>query len=202
MPNPARFIVIEGIDGSGKTTQCEELSSYLSRTRNESTVVLSEGGSTALGERLFEMIKWPDFHVNKAAIAYMIAAARHQLVERQIIPHLENNTNVICDRFTPSGLVYGSIDCGLSIKEIETTFPKIVPDAIFIIDVEPHVAIQRMKTKTKDSFEVADWRVHVHRRELYLRLAQDQRLPKWTVIGGEQDEEEVHKQIVEHVDKL
>jgi len=198
-----KFIVIEGIDGSGKTTQCTALSHYLSTTRDEGSVILSEGGSTALGERLFEMIKWPDFHINKAAIAYMIAAARHQLVERQIRPHLENNTNVICDRFTPSGLVYGSIDCGLTFKEIESVFPKIVADAIFIIDVQPHIAVKRMEDKVKDSFEVADWRVIVHRRELYLKLAESEKyLPKWIIIDGEQTEEEVHKQIIEHVEKL
>jgi len=197
-----KFIVIEGIDGSGKTTQCDKLlSSYLAKS--ELVIAVSESGSTALGERLFEMIKWPDFHINKAAIAYMIAAARHQLVESEIRPHLENNTNVICDRFTPSGLVYGSVDCGLTLKEIESVFPRIVADAIFILDVQPHVAVKRMADKVKDSFEAADWRVIVHRRELYLKLAESEKyLPKWIIIDGEQDEEEVHKQIVEHVEKL
>ncbi len=197
-----KFIVIEGIDGSGKTTQVQKLlSHYLAKS--EMVVAVSEGGSTALGERLFEMIKWPDFHINKAAIAYMIAAARHQLVERQIIPHLENNTNVICDRFTPSGLVYGSIDCGLTLKEIQSTFPEIVTDAIFILDVQPHIAIQRMKDKKKDTFEDVDWRVILHRREMYLKIAKSEKyLPKWIIIDGEQDEEEIHKQIIEHVEKL
>ncbi len=198
----SKFIVIEGIDGSGKTTQVQKLlSSYLAKS--EMVVAVSEGGSTALGERLFEMIKWPDFHINKAAVAYMIAAARHQLVESQIRPHLENNTNVICDRFTPSGLVYGNVDCGLTLKEIQSVFPKIVADAIFILDVQPHIAIQRMKDKKKDSFEEVDWRVIVHRRELYLKIAESEKyLPKWVVIDGEQTEEEVHYQIIEHIEKL
>ncbi len=198
----SKFIVIEGIDGSGKTTQAQKLlSSYFARS--EMAIVVSESGSTALGERLFEMIKWPDFHINKAAIAYMIAAARHQLVESQIVPNLKNNTNVICDRFTPSGLVYGNVDCGLTLKEIQSVFPRIVADAIFILDVEPHVAVKRMADKVKDSFEVADWRVIVHRRELYLKIAESEKyLPKWIIINGEQDEDEVHKQIVEHVEKL
>ena len=198
----AKFIVIEGIDGSGKTTQVQKLlSNYLAKS--EMVIAVSEGGSTALGERLFEMIKWPDFHINKAAIAYMITAARHQLVETQIRPYLEDGTNVICDRFTPSGLVYGNVDCGLSFKEVESVFPKIVADAIFILDVKPHVAVKRMADKVKDSFEVADWRVIIHRRELYLKLAESEKyLPKWIVINGEQDEEEVHRQIIEHVEKL
>lgn len=198
-----KFIIIEGIDGSGKTTQCERLSHYFGIAKQEMVAVVSEGRSTALGERLFEMIKWPDFRINKAAVAYMIAAARHQLVESQIIPHLENNTNVICDRFTPSGLVYGNIDCGLSLKTIEKVFPSIVPDAIFILDIQPHVAIQRMKDKTKDSFEDVDWRVIVHRRELYLKIAQSEAyLPKWTIINAELSEDKVHNQIVSYIEQL
>jgi len=198
----SKLIVIEGIDGSGKTTQCTKLLKHFYTTRDEAAVIVSEGGSTALGQGLFEMIKWPDFHINKAAIAYMIAAARHQLVETQIVPYLENNTNVICDRFTPSGLVYGSIDCGLTYEQIYSTFPKIAPNAIFILDVQPHIAVHRMKDKVKDSFEVADWRVIVHRRQAYLKLAQEFKCPEWIVIKGEQDEEQVHKQIVEYVEKL
>lgn len=196
-----KFIILEGNDGVGKTTQCEKLSFYFNTKRQESSVILSESGSTALGERLFEMIRWPDksFHINSTAVAFMIAAARFQLVENQIIPHLENNTNVICDRFSPSGIVYGTIDCklpmDLAISILPESFlPTPQPDHIIILDAPVDIVLKRLASvPSKRDFFESRTELFEERRNLYLALAKKY---QWPVIDTTQRQSKVHQDII------
>jgi len=200
------FIVIEGIDGAGKSTQAEELANHLSLITDKPAIVLSESGSTALGAQLFDMIRDPALNISKPALAYMIAASRYQLVEQEIIPMLKNGLHVICDRYTPSGMVYGSIDCRLSLGHLRDTFPSVPQvDAVFVIDIRTSVAVERIKAKKKDTFEDVNKSVIEERRQLYLKLAQGY-IPhlarQWFVIDGEQDEVKVHQEIMAHLKQL
>ena len=159
----SKFIVIEGIDGSGKSTQAEKLSSEIPEA-----IVVGESTSTILGASLFNLIRDPSIgHISKPALGYMIAAARHQLNEKIIIPYLKEGRVVICDRYTPSGMVYGSIDCGLSLAHLYDLFPKTPQvEAVFLIDIKTSTAIDRLKDKKKDLFEEVNQRIIEGRRQL------------------------------------
>ena len=105
------LIDIEGIDGSGKTTQIERLHRFL-QTSGRKVALFREPGGTTLGEQVRELLLSGE-NVVPWAEASLFAAARAQLVETAIRPALESGTDVICDRYLDSSLAYQGYARGL-----------------------------------------------------------------------------------------
>ena len=102
----ASFIVFEGGEGCGKSTQTRALYRRLSRDGFRA-VLTREPGGTRLGERVRRHLKRTDeTRISPLAELFLIATARAQLVSEVIRPELEKGKMVICDRFTPSTLAY------------------------------------------------------------------------------------------------
>jgi dTMP kinase len=140
------FIVFEGIDGAGKTTQARALAARL-RRRGVPTRLVREPGSTRLGESVRRILVGRRKGLTPYAELFLFAAARAQLVEEVVRPALQQGAIVIADRFSPSTWAYQGSGRGLSpgalacIEEIATQ--GLQPDLVFLLDVPPEVALQR-----------------------------------------------------------
>jgi dTMP kinase len=121
-----RFVVLEGIDGCGKTTQLQALRQWLPSSGlmapGASLVLSREPGGTALGQALRELLLHPPQGVQPLPRAELLlyAADRAQHVEALLLPALEAGDWVLCDRFTGSTAAYQGYGRGLSLALIDT----------------------------------------------------------------------------------
>lgn len=196
---PTMFIVFEGVDGAGKSTQAELLARELG-ARSQPVELVREPGGTPLGEELREILLRPD----RCAIApeaelFLFMAARAQLVRERIQPALRQGRIVISDRFLWSSVVYQGARCSLSFDEIlrmgRVATGGLIPDRTFVIDLEPEIALARVEKP--DRMEAGGIELQRRVREGFLALAR--RFPETAVvIDGRGSAEEVFNRVRAH----
>jgi dTMP kinase len=141
------FVTFEGIDGSGKSTQAALLAESLAATGREA-VLLREPGGTPLGERIRGLLL-DGAPMSAWAEASLFAAARAELVEREIRPALARGATVVCDRYVDSSLAYQGaarglgIDAVLELNEIATG--GLLPDRTFVLLLDPEESAARRR---------------------------------------------------------
>ena len=170
MPRRGRFIVLEGGEGSGKSTQAKLLADQLG------AVLTREPGGTALGELLREvLLDRRAGRVDASAELLLMLAARAQHVSEFILPMLEQGRDVVCDRFSPSTLAYQGFGRGLDLPTIraadELARSGLEPDVIVLLDLAPETATTR-RTRALDRIEGEDAEFFARVRDGYLTLAQ------------------------------
>ncbi len=105
-----RFLVLDGIDGCGKSTQArmliEQLGARAVAEARPEPLHLREPGSTALGERLRELLLAGDAEINPGSEVMLFASARRQLLSELVEPALASGRDVVCERFHPATLAY------------------------------------------------------------------------------------------------
>jgi dTMP kinase len=143
-----RLIVLEGPDGSGKTTQAAKLASWLGSTGRE-VVTFRDPGGTSLGERLRSIVKdRSGLTIGMRAEMLLFMSSRAQLVEELIRPALDRGAIVVGDRFLLSNVVYQGYAGGLDVEEIWrvglVATGGLLPDLTLIVDVPPDVAERRI----------------------------------------------------------
>lgn len=140
-----RFISLEGVDGSGKSTQVNLLADAL-RAQGRAVVVTREPGGTALGEAIRDVLL-ADRAMEPMAEALLFAAARAQHVRELIRPALEDGSWVVCDRFVDSSLAYQGVARDLGVDRVwEINAPALdgcLPDLAIVLDVPPVVSAER-----------------------------------------------------------
>ena len=147
------FIVMEGPDGSGKSTQIELLKEYLKEQGHE-IIVTREPGGTVIGEEIRDIILNPS-HKAMSDVTEMLlyAASRAQLMSEVIGPPLEEGKIVISVRFVDSSIVYQGIARGLGIETVSNiNGPGIgiyKPDCIFFIDISEEEGLRMKKEQKK-----------------------------------------------------
>ena len=115
---PGLFIVFEGIDGSGKSTQIARLAEHM-RDRERTVVLTREPGGTPAAEAIRAIVLDPAHAgLDDRAEALLFAAARAEITQEVIAPALERGAWVVCDRFIDSSLVYQGIARGLGVEPI------------------------------------------------------------------------------------
>jgi dTMP kinase len=147
-PSPGRLIVLEGPDGSGKTTQTARLAAWLAESGRE-VVAFRDPGGTSLGERLRSIVKdRSGLTIGMRAEMLLFMSSRAQLVEEVIRPALDRGAIVVGDRFLLSNVVYQGYAGGLDVEEIWrvglVATGGLLPDFTIIVDVPPEVANQRI----------------------------------------------------------
>lgn len=196
------FIVIEGGEGAGKSTQAELL--YRSLSQRFPAVLTREPGGTSLGERIRQLLLDPALRpINPRAELFLFLAARAQHIEEVIKPALMEGKIVISDRFSLSSLAYQGFGRGLDLPLLEEmdAFARqgISPHLTIYIDIPPEEGMKRLSTLTP--FEGEPMEFHKRVREGYLELAS--RYPEEIkVVDGRGGVEEVQERIEEIVKEL
>jgi dTMP kinase len=141
----SRYLALEGVDGSGKSTISAALAERL-RARGDEVVVVREPGGTALGEVVRGLLL-DSGSVEPWAEVMLFAAQRAQLAGEVIRPALERGAWVISDRSYYSSITYQGLARGLGIETVrginETGLDGTLPDHVIVIDVDPAVGLDR-----------------------------------------------------------
>jgi dTMP kinase len=146
------FITLEGIDGSGKSTQAQLLGEAL----GEGTLLLREPGGTPAAERIRELLADPAVELDGRAELLLFCAARADLVARLIRPALAEGRDVVCDRFADSTVAYQAGARGLDIELVESLNAAatggLEPDLTLLLRIDPELAAPRLSGDV-DRFE-------------------------------------------------
>jgi dTMP kinase len=197
MATPGRFIVLDGNEGCGKSTQARLLQERLDRD-GIPTILVRDPGTTKIGERIRSILLDPQ-NVEMAMRCEMLLymAARAQLMGVLMLPALEAGKTVICDRFVSSTLAYQLGGDGLSGKDIRTVADVAIkgrwPDLVIILDMPPVASMARVK-RAKDRIEQRPPEYHAQVRTNY--LAQVKQWPEtYRLVSAEGTIEEVHGRV-------
>lgn len=193
------FIVIEGADGTGKSTQAALLGEFLKR-RDFDVVVTREPTDGLIGQMIRKVLAG-ELKVSPRALALLFTADRAEHVENVIQPALDQGKVVISDRYYYSTVVYQSAQ-GVErewLSQMNSFVPE--PDLVIVLDFPPADAADRIKDRQKEVFEVLKIQERIYekfRKEVY-KLHRSLKKPgkSWRVIYvmPKDDEQAVHRKI-------
>ena len=192
-----KFIVFDGPDGSGKSTQMRRFMDWCKQ--NEVTVrEVREPGGTPIGEQIRQVLLDPaneSMTIQCEMLLYM--ASRAQLVDQEIVPAINRGELVVADRFVSATLAYQGAAGGLQTKWIQQVAEVAVsghwPDLTLILDVDDETAAGRMNPLL-DRMELKGREFHSKVREGFLKQALE--MPeKYCVIDSTEDEDSVEKAV-------
>jgi len=194
-----RFIVLDGPDGSGKSTQTVMLAKYLTN-QGVRTSVFRDPGSTATGEKIRKILLDPKNHISDRAELLLYMASRAQLWQECIAPALKRKNCVLLDRWLSSTCAYQGFAGGLGIAKVidiaEHSLQKIWPDLTIILDIDLRTAKKRIK-RSFDRMEQKNAAYHKKVRTGFLKLAKLR--DDIIVIDGSADKQTVHKKIIQTI---
>jgi dTMP kinase len=194
-----RFVVFEGGEGSGKSTQARLLADRWG------ALLTFEPGGTDVGQRLREILLSPETgDLDPRAEALLMAADRAHHVATTIRPALNRGKDVVCDRFVGSSLAYQGYARDLGIEQVQalSTFATdgLVPDLVLLLVVPPDVAATRLAAAGKpDRLEAAGEEFHRRVAEAYVILAAHD-TDRWVIIDGSGSVDEVQERVLEAVE--
>ena len=196
-----RFIVLDGPDGCGKSTQSVMLAKYLTN-QGVRTSVFRDPGSTATGEKIRKILLDPKNHISDRAELLLYMASRAQLWQECIAPALKKENCVLLDRWLSSTCAYQGFAGGLGIAKVidiaEHSLQKIWPDLTIILDIDLRTAKKRIK-RSFDRMEQKNAAYHKKVRSGFLKLAKLR--DDIIVIDGSADKQTVHKRIIQIIEK-
>ena len=197
---PGLFVVFEGGDGVGKSTQVVELVSRL-RTRRIEPVVTRQPGGTPIGEKLRELLLdpgHPELTARTEALVYAADKAQH--VEEVILPALAYGKVVVCDRYVDSMIAYQGAGRVLDLAEVEQVARwatgGLRPDLTVLLDIDPAEAVANIRQQ--DRLEAAGLDFHRRAREHFLRLAGEDP-ERYLVLGARESRENIAEKVAEKV---
>jgi dTMP kinase len=199
------FIVFEGAEGCGKSTQARALYKHVLRS-GISVTLTHEPGGTPLGKKMRHFLKRArEVHISPLAELFLFAASRAQLVTERIRPSLEKGTIVICDRYTHSTIAYQGYGRGLDFNSIQAmntiATQGLKPDLTILLDISVQSGLARKKTAKQDRFENEEIAFHERVRKGYLEMAAAD--PQcWLVVDAALPKKEVERIIWERVEQL
>ncbi|MCD5397461.1 dTMP kinase [candidate division NPL-UPA2 bacterium] len=200
------FITLEGPEGSGKSTQGQELSRYLKK-KGLRTLISREPGGTPIGQKIRKILLSPASKRMEALTElFLYLAVRAQHVEEVIRPALSESKVVISDRFLDATVAYQGygrgLDRDLVNKLNNLVIQKLKPDLTILLDIEIPQGIKRARGEGKgDRIEQEEIEFHERVREGYLKLAKEEpeRIKKIKVEGSIK---ETQIKIKQYVDEL
>ena len=201
------FITLEGIEGSGKTTQIKNIVEFL-ENKGYDCVVTREPGGTKIGEKIRSILLDPENRDMKPACELLLYFSdRVQHIKELINPALSEGKTIICDRFFDATLVYQGYARGLSIDLIIKLHEMIAcglkPDITILLDLLPEIGLSRAwqqidngsRSGDETRFEKETLLFHEKIRAGYLELARLE--PKrFRVIDASKSENQVKQQII------
>jgi len=193
------FITFEGPDGSGKTTQVAPLSEFLTQ-RGYQVLITREPGGTAIGDQIRQVLsdlKNTGMHPRSETLLFL--AARAQLVEQVIKPHLEDGYIVLCDRYADSTMAYQGYGHQNDLTQISSLINfatgGLKPDLTLLLDVGAEAGLKRKAEGTEwNRLDAYSLEFHQRVRQGYAALAQAEP-ERWVVIDADQPAERVQESI-------
>ncbi len=203
------FIVLEGIDGCGKSTQIQHLSKWLPQSglipEGSKLITTREPGGTKLGNSIRELLlrNYNDNSPEPLTELLLYAADRAQHVSQVILPALNNGHWVISDRFSSSTMAYQGFGRDLNkrmIEKLEDIATKgITPNLTLLLDISVTESIKRRRNNSKDRME-SEGKIFLERvSDGFNSIAKDK---KWITVSSHEKEELVSKAIEKEIIKL
>ncbi|MBI4689384.1 MAG: dTMP kinase [Nitrospirae bacterium] len=200
------FVSLEGIEGTGKSTQAKLLSEYLSK-KGFNTILTEEPGGTVISRQIRRvLLSTRHDKMDYMAELLLYNAARIQHLKEKIIPVINSGKIVITDRFSDSTVAYQGYGRGISLKLIDT-LDKIAtggmrPDITILFDLDVEIGLKRnRKINKRDRLELEDIEFHRRVREGYLQLAamEPERIK---LINASKNIDTVHHEIIGIINKF
>jgi dTMP kinase len=172
-----KFIVFDGPDGSGKSTQFQRFAAHC-RAQRLAVCEVREPGGTAIGEQIRSILLDPaNIEMSLRCEMMLYMASRAQLIEQTIRPALQRNELVLADRFISSTLAYQGTAGGMTAEEIlavgRVAIGSLWPDLTVIFDVDEQVAASRLNPLL-DRMELKGIEFHRRVRQGFLAQAQSE----------------------------
>ena len=200
-----KFITLEGIDGSGKTTQGFFLKNKLEEFGKDVLFTREPGGVKGAEEIRNLLVQGEkDRWSNITEILLFFASRRHHL-EKVLLPAINKGKVVICDRFTDSTIIYQgreNIHLKKIIIELNKSVIGIVPDLTLIIDIDPTKSLSRGLSRKSNEmrFETFGLEFQTNARNGYISLAKTEK--RYQLIDGNNSKDKVHQMIWNKVSKF
>src|SRR6056297_422703 len=203
-----KFIVFEGGEGSEKTTQIKLLKQNLEKCGIQVFLTREPGGTDCpIAEKIRHLLKDP---ANKNMCAktefFLFLASRAQHVKQTIVPHLQKDHAVICDRFYGSTLAYQHFGRGLfalpEMKKINSLATGgLEPDLTILLDMQSEKGLNRINARrSQDRLDSEKAEFHQKVRQGFLNLAES--LPNWQIIQADDTIENINKKIWQKIKPL
>jgi dTMP kinase len=193
------FVVFEGIDGSGKSTQAELLYGYCKKAEIPSMLFREPTGGP-WGKKIRAMLRG-EFNADVKSQLELFLQDREYDVQHNIMPGLERGNLVILDRYYYSTAAYqgGNQFTTGEIIEMNTSRGFPLPDRVYLIDIDPGAALDRVGTRNPGREEIFEKKQFLEKvRDNYLGLVDE----RFSVLNGNRQQEEIFNTILhdlEHV---
>lgn len=188
---PGTFIVIEGADGAGTTTQSKRLADKLDAHWTY------EPSGNSIGEKVEELISSEEYTPEAVALAF--ASDRMVHLEEEVIPRLKDGQTVVCDRYYHSSFTYQPA-MGLDFDWVKTLNKSALrPDKTFILDVSAEEGMKRVKDRGLDGdrFEELGFQQEVVARYLDLKGDLDEEV---VIVDASQSKKEVFSDMIKSIE--
>ena len=199
-----KFITLEGIEGSGKSTSLDTISKILD-TLDIEFIITKEPGGGPLGKDLRKILLDKKTSISPEVELLLMMADRKNHIDNIVEPSLEKGVWVISDRYLDSSYAYqgGGRQIDTSKIDILTELLKLpIPDLTILFDLSPEIALQRAKNRSElDRFESEPIDFHQRIREAYLNLANDN-VERYVVIDASKDIQNVKDQVQKKVNQF
>ena len=170
-----KFITLEGIEGSGKSTSLETIQSFL-ESRDIQYITTKEPGGGSIGKELRSLLLNKESKISSEVELLLMMADRKNHLDNIVLPSLEKGTWVISDRYLDSTYAYQGGGRGIDISKIDNLVNLLnipLPHLTMLFDLSPDIALERAKNRSElDRFEQESLAFHGRIRDEYLRLSE------------------------------
>jgi len=198
------FVTFEGIEGSGKSYQCQKLFKNLKKNKIK-TILTREPGGTMASEKIREVILDDYFHknpkeqFNKLTDTLLYMAARNEHVINKIKPAILKKKVVICDRFIDSTLAYQVYGKGIDVKLVnfihKYVLGKIKPNLTFVLKVKIKKAFERLKKrKKKNRYDKFTKEFYSKVQKAFIKISKKNK-KRYVILDNSEDSNEIEKKI-------
>jgi dTMP kinase len=197
-----RFITFEGIEGCGKSTQAKKLYDYFLANQIDSLLTREPGG-TKVGEKIREILIDDSIDKLSAKTELLLNfSARIEHVQKVILPAIEKNKIVICDRFFDSTFAYQGGAMGLPDEQIDNiknfAIENFSPDITFLINISVDEGLSRVASRLQNNrYDKLGKDFHQKVQEKFLALAKKNSRIK--IIDGHKNPSQVFAEILSHL---
>lgn len=175
---PGVLITVEGVEGSGKTTQCRLLAEWLRGLRHRVRET-SEPDGSPIGTAVRAIFEQEGVPLTPLTEAFLFMAARQLHVTQVVRPALDTGEVVLSDRYADATLAYQGYGRGLDLQTIRElnalATGGVLPDLTLVLDLDPAVGLARLGMRRLDIFERMDVAFHRRVRQGYLEIAREEK---------------------------